>query len=460
MDQVTTLLRTSRGLRPAEDNNFVLVRQEEFLNTFNRVTGVFFLVMIVLSSVGLMVGGVGVIAIMMIAVTERTREIGIRKAIGATKREILWQFLFEAVTVTCIGAIIGMMRVPAGLSRGGVHAHSGGGPVHRHSRGTGHGRHRRSGVRHVARVAGRAHGPGGSTPVRIGDDRSARSPRHHGASRRRGAAVRRRVAGHGRARRPHGMLDLSGGESGSWGTRIRPRARGDECRAHPRCGGTPHGGPARRRPQEYSRTRGRRGGAHTELRPRTCHPALARSAASGPSRGCRAGRDAASSPASATRRSTATPFRPHKLAFALTYAEHAPKPTFVADISDVMERKLEAIFAFGSQFEDRIAMGDVFGGDRPLRDQIRAYHAYYGSQIRRSYGEPYWTKETMRVEDLSTLDVGREQLLVQLRARPPAARVASSVCPCRRPAARAPGRDRPATSTARASTRSRAADAR
>lgn len=109
MDQVTTLLRTARGLRPGEDNNFVIVRQEEFLNTFNRITGIFFLVMLVLSSVGLMVGGVGVIAIMMIAVTERTREIGIRKAIGATRREILWQFLFEAVTVTCIGAIIGMI---------------------------------------------------------------------------------------------------------------------------------------------------------------------------------------------------------------------------------------------------------------------------------------------------------------------------------------------------------------
>ncbi|MGH7448788.1 MAG: ABC transporter permease, partial [Longimicrobiales bacterium] len=109
MDQVTTLLRTTRGLRPGEDNNFALVRQEEFLDTFNKVTNVFFIVMIALSSVGLMVGGVGVIAIMMIAVTERTREIGIRKAIGATKHEILWQFLFEAVTVTCIGAIIGML---------------------------------------------------------------------------------------------------------------------------------------------------------------------------------------------------------------------------------------------------------------------------------------------------------------------------------------------------------------
>ena len=115
MDQVTTLLRTMRGLRPMDENNFAVIRQEEFLNTFNRITSVFFMVMLALSSVALMVGGVGVIAIMMIAVTERTREIGIRKAIGATRREILWQFLFEAVTVTCIGAIIGML-IGAGVA--------------------------------------------------------------------------------------------------------------------------------------------------------------------------------------------------------------------------------------------------------------------------------------------------------------------------------------------------------
>jgi putative ABC transport system permease protein len=115
MDQVTTLLRTTRGLRPQDENNFAMVRQEEFLDSFNQITSVFFMVMLALSSVGLMVGGVGVIAIMMIAVTERTREIGIRKAIGATKREILWQFLFEAVTVTCIGAIIGMV-IGAGVA--------------------------------------------------------------------------------------------------------------------------------------------------------------------------------------------------------------------------------------------------------------------------------------------------------------------------------------------------------
>ncbi len=108
MDQVVTAMRTRHGLRPGEPNDFAVVRQEELLKTFNRITGIFFLVMIALSSVALMVGGVGVIAIMMIAVTERTREIGIRKAIGATPREILWQFLVEAATLTLVGCAIGM----------------------------------------------------------------------------------------------------------------------------------------------------------------------------------------------------------------------------------------------------------------------------------------------------------------------------------------------------------------
>ncbi|MGH7476877.1 MAG: ABC transporter permease [Longimicrobiales bacterium] len=114
IDQVVAALRTSRGLRTGEPNNFAVVRQDEMLNTFNQITGVFFLVMIALSSVALMVGGVGVVAIMMIAVTERTREIGIRKALGATRREILWQFLVEAVTLTLIGSMIGMLLGASG----------------------------------------------------------------------------------------------------------------------------------------------------------------------------------------------------------------------------------------------------------------------------------------------------------------------------------------------------------
>ena len=109
MDQVTAALRTSRGLRPGQDNTFALTKPTQFADLFNKVTGVFFVVMLVLSGIGLIVGGVGVVGIMMISVTERTREIGVRKALGATRREILWQFLVESVTVTVIGGGIGIL---------------------------------------------------------------------------------------------------------------------------------------------------------------------------------------------------------------------------------------------------------------------------------------------------------------------------------------------------------------
>lgn len=109
VDDVTAALRTSRGLRPGEENNFAVVTQDKMLETWDQTTGIFFLVMIVLSSVGLMVGGVGVVAMMMISVTERTREIGVRKALGARRREILWQFLVEAATLTLVGGALGMV---------------------------------------------------------------------------------------------------------------------------------------------------------------------------------------------------------------------------------------------------------------------------------------------------------------------------------------------------------------
>jgi len=119
-DQVIAFLRGTRGLRPADANNFAVVRSDQLMDFFDRLTGVFFLVMIALSSVGLLVGGVGVIGIMLISVTERTREIGIRKAMGATRREILWQFLVEAAVLTLIGGALGM--VLGGLLAWGVAA--------------------------------------------------------------------------------------------------------------------------------------------------------------------------------------------------------------------------------------------------------------------------------------------------------------------------------------------------
>ncbi|HEY4131445.1 MAG TPA: ABC transporter permease [Gemmatimonadaceae bacterium] len=107
-DDVIAMMRARHGLRPAADNDFAIVTQDKLFETWNKVSGMFFLVMIVLSAIGLLVGGVGVVAIMMISVTERTREIGVRKALGATRANILWQFLVEAVTLTAIGALIGL----------------------------------------------------------------------------------------------------------------------------------------------------------------------------------------------------------------------------------------------------------------------------------------------------------------------------------------------------------------
>ncbi len=109
MDGVTELLRGSRGLKPGKPNNFALVAQDRMLDTFNQLFGAIFLVGLALSAVGLLVGGVGVVAIMMISVTERTREIGVRKALGATSATILWQFLVEAATLTSVGASIGLV---------------------------------------------------------------------------------------------------------------------------------------------------------------------------------------------------------------------------------------------------------------------------------------------------------------------------------------------------------------
>ena len=108
VDDVTASMRGQRGLRPSQESSFAIITQDKLMETYDTLFGMFFLVMIVLSAVGLIVGGVGVVAIMMISVTERTREIGVRKALGATRATILFQFLIEAVTLTGIGAVIGL----------------------------------------------------------------------------------------------------------------------------------------------------------------------------------------------------------------------------------------------------------------------------------------------------------------------------------------------------------------
>jgi putative ABC transport system permease protein len=109
VDDVTAYFRAKRGLRPSQADNFAIVTQDRLLEVYNQLFGTFFVVGLALSSVGLLVGGVGVVAIMMISVTERTKEIGVRKALGATRATILWQFLVEAVTLTGIGASVGLV---------------------------------------------------------------------------------------------------------------------------------------------------------------------------------------------------------------------------------------------------------------------------------------------------------------------------------------------------------------
>ena len=119
-EQITFLMRARHDLRPGEENDFDIITQSNFLELWDQITGSVFLAMIVISSIALMVGGIGVMNIMLVSVTERTREIGIRKAIGARRRDILWQFLVEAVVLTGIGGIFGVAigsALGAGVSK-------------------------------------------------------------------------------------------------------------------------------------------------------------------------------------------------------------------------------------------------------------------------------------------------------------------------------------------------------
>ena len=107
-DEVTELLRRRRRVKPSEPDNFGIASAESVINQFREVISTVALVMVVISSIGLLVGGIGVMNIMLVSVTERTREIGVRKAIGARRRDITWQFLLEAMTLTAAGGLMGI----------------------------------------------------------------------------------------------------------------------------------------------------------------------------------------------------------------------------------------------------------------------------------------------------------------------------------------------------------------
>jgi putative ABC transport system permease protein len=108
-DQITDLLRVRRQVSFGQPNSFGLETAELLLSNFRSILSGVAIAMVVVSSVGLMVGGIGVMNIMLVSVTERTKEIGIRKSLGARKTDILRQFLVEAVTLSALGGITGVI---------------------------------------------------------------------------------------------------------------------------------------------------------------------------------------------------------------------------------------------------------------------------------------------------------------------------------------------------------------
>ncbi|MFQ6031929.1 MAG: ABC transporter permease [Candidatus Zixiibacteriota bacterium] len=109
IDEIIQVMRLRRGVPADKPNDFAVATQDDLLDMYRNITRAIYMVMLVISSIGLLVGGVGVMNIMLVSVTERTREIGIRKAIGARKKDILWQFLIEAMTLSGSGGILGII---------------------------------------------------------------------------------------------------------------------------------------------------------------------------------------------------------------------------------------------------------------------------------------------------------------------------------------------------------------
>jgi putative ABC transport system permease protein len=108
-EEIRGEMRRLRKIPPAEPDNFSINQQDMLTEFYNKITGTSYLVVFIIAAISLVVGGIGIMNIMLVSVTERTKEIGIRKAIGATRRNILFQFLSESVTISSIGGIIGII---------------------------------------------------------------------------------------------------------------------------------------------------------------------------------------------------------------------------------------------------------------------------------------------------------------------------------------------------------------
>jgi N-acetylglucosamine malate deacetylase 1 len=216
-----------------------------------------------------------------------------------------------------------------------------------------------------------------------------------------GSLIRAADAGH-----RTGVLDLSGGETGTAGTaglRAEEAKRAAEILglAARRQAGLPDGAL-----ENSTSARHRVAALIRELRPDTIVLMWPEGRHPDHRVASRLGHDAAFLAGLRRAPISGDPFRPRKVLYAMSYREHGPKPTFVVDISEQMDRKLEAIFAYRSQFQGKTAMGEVYpGGDRDLREQLRIHAAYYGGLIRVAYGEPFWSRETMGVASLVGLGV-------------------------------------------------------
>lgn len=108
MDEVATLMRTRHHLKSSDDDDFYIMPQTAFMDAFRSLTGVIFVVVISVGAISLLVGGVGIMNIMLVSVSERTREVGLRKSLGARRSDIMLQFILEAVLISIIGGLLGV----------------------------------------------------------------------------------------------------------------------------------------------------------------------------------------------------------------------------------------------------------------------------------------------------------------------------------------------------------------